>query len=338
LRKWSSRTSLSPSSSRSGGTVSAKARAAHRVAQVAVRGRNHARPRHPPLGLAQALELPVLQHPQQLRLHLEGQLADLVEEQRPVLRVLEVARLGARRAGEGALGIAEERRLHQRGRDGGAVEREIGLRRAAGHAVQAGRHELLAAARLALDEHRMGRVGELRELPAQPVERRALADQAEAVSHGRRRRALGRLERALQRPAQRRRLARLGDELPCAQRPRVPGVRRVVLAREHEDLHLRRVREEVGDELEAFVGAVRRRRQAEVHQREAGRLGKLAQQLDGVLARVAGLHVEIRPEREGERVRDQRIVVHDEQRRPAPGARSAPLLRCARRCRHGCTS
>ena len=48
--------------------------------------------------LAHALVLAVLQHAQQLRLQLERQLADLVEEQRPVERVLEVARLRRRRA------------------------------------------------------------------------------------------------------------------------------------------------------------------------------------------------------------------------------------------------
>ena len=47
----------------------------------------------------------------------------------------------------------------------------------------------------------------------------------------------------------------------------MPGVGRLVLAREHEDLHRRRVREQVGDQLEALVGAVRHRRQAQVDER-----------------------------------------------------------------------
>ena len=44
------------------------------------------------LRLADALVLAVLQHAQQLRLHLERQLADLVEEQRAVGGVLEDSR------------------------------------------------------------------------------------------------------------------------------------------------------------------------------------------------------------------------------------------------------
>ena len=40
-------------------------------------------------------------------------------------------------AGEGALGVAEQRRLDQRGRDRGAVEREVGLGCAHRRAVQA---------------------------------------------------------------------------------------------------------------------------------------------------------------------------------------------------------
>jgi hypothetical protein len=89
----------------------------------------------------------------------------------------------------------------------------------------------------------------------------------------------------------------------------------VVLTGEHEDLHAGGMREQVGDELEALVGTVRHRRQAEVDQRELGRLGQLAQQLDGVLARVAGKHLEVRAKREGEGLRDERVVVDDQQRR-----------------------
>ena len=64
------------------------------LAQVAVGGGDHARMALPALRLADALVLAVLQHAQQLRLQLERQLADLVQEQRAVPRVLEVA--GAR--------------------------------------------------------------------------------------------------------------------------------------------------------------------------------------------------------------------------------------------------
>ena len=64
--------------------------------QIAVRRRDHAhvdleRPR-----AADALELLLLQHAQQLRLHLERQLADLVEEQRAAVGELEAADAAAR--------------------------------------------------------------------------------------------------------------------------------------------------------------------------------------------------------------------------------------------------
>ena len=65
------------------------------------------------VGAAQPLELTLLQHPQQLHLGGEVDVADLVEEQRAALGELEppfLARLGA---GEGALLVAEQLRLDQ---------------------------------------------------------------------------------------------------------------------------------------------------------------------------------------------------------------------------------
>ena len=44
------------------------------------------------LRFADALVLAVFQHAQQLRLQFEGQLADLVEEQRALVRILEITR------------------------------------------------------------------------------------------------------------------------------------------------------------------------------------------------------------------------------------------------------
>ena len=62
-----------------------------------------ARPR-----LADALELLLLQEAQQLRLQRQGQVADLVEEQRPALGGLDAPRLVADRARERALGVPEQ--------------------------------------------------------------------------------------------------------------------------------------------------------------------------------------------------------------------------------------
>ena len=85
--------------------------------QIAVRRRNHAhvdlrRPRR-----ADRLELPLLEHAQQLHLHVERQLADLVEEDRPVVRELEPPRLALDRAGERALLVTEELALGERRRN-----------------------------------------------------------------------------------------------------------------------------------------------------------------------------------------------------------------------------
>ena len=63
-----------------------------------------------------ALELAVLEHPQQLGLQVERQLADLVEEQRAAVRDLEPTFPHPGRAGERALLVPEQLALDQRRR------------------------------------------------------------------------------------------------------------------------------------------------------------------------------------------------------------------------------
>ena len=166
----------------------------------------------------------------------------------------------------------------------------------------------LAAARLALDQHRERRRGELRDLAAQLLHQGARADELVGLGG---RLAGGALEHALQRD----RVARLGDEFPGAEGARVARVGGVVLPREHENLHRRGVGEKIADQAEAFVGRVRRGRQAQVHERKARRARELAQQLHRLLARVDREHLVIGAERESERVGDQRVVVDHEKRR-----------------------
>jgi hypothetical protein len=124
----------------------------------------------------------VLDHAQELCLHLERKLADLVQKQRSVLSVLEVAGLGRRGTRKGAFRVAEECCFDERRRERGAVKGEVGFGGARGPAMQALRHELLAAARFALDQHGKGPVCELRDLFLQPQERGALAHQAAAFT------------------------------------------------------------------------------------------------------------------------------------------------------------
>ena len=98
---------------------------------------------------AEAPHVPVLQHAQELDLRGRGQLADLVEEQRPARRLLDEAHAIAHGVGERALEVPEELRLDEPGRDGAAVdghERRPGARR---ERVQRPRDELLARPRLA---------------------------------------------------------------------------------------------------------------------------------------------------------------------------------------------
>ena len=68
------------------------------------------------LDAAEPHELALLDHAQQLGLGLERDVADLVEEDRPLVGELEEPLLRIHRAGEGALDVAEQVRLEQVGR------------------------------------------------------------------------------------------------------------------------------------------------------------------------------------------------------------------------------
>ena len=102
--------------------IAAEAPLPHFLVQIAVGGGDDAhvdvdRPR-----AAEPLDLAVLQHAQQLRLQLERQLADLVEEDRAAVGQLEAAGLRRVRAGEGAALAAEQLALDQRRRQRRAVD------------------------------------------------------------------------------------------------------------------------------------------------------------------------------------------------------------------------
>ena len=212
--------------------------------------------------------------------------------------------------------MAEQRRLYQRRRDRGAVEREVGFVRARREPVQASRDQFLAAAGLAFDQHRERRAGELRDLAFQFHQRRALADQffgATGVAQFR----VAYSQRPSEDLLQHRRVAGLGDEFGGAQCARMARVGGVVLPGENENAHLRRMREQVGDQLKAFVRRVRRGWQAQVHQRQLWRVGQLAQQLDRMQSRFTGEYLELGAQRKCQRVRDQGVVIDDEEPRAA---------------------
>src|SRR5436190_5436587 len=73
-------------------------------------------------GAADTLELLLLEDPEELRLELEGDLADLVEEERAAMGHLEASDLLRDGPGEGAALVAEELALEKPRRDGRAID------------------------------------------------------------------------------------------------------------------------------------------------------------------------------------------------------------------------
>src|SRR5438552_15778575 len=102
---------------------------------------------------AQALVLALLQHAQQLGLHDERQLADLVEEERATARGLDAPRTGPIGPGERAALMAEELALQQLALEHSAVDGEDGLLAARALLVDRARHDLLAGTRFAEQQH-----------------------------------------------------------------------------------------------------------------------------------------------------------------------------------------
>ena len=111
-------------------------------------------------------------------------LADLVEEQRAAVGLLEEAGVGLFAAGVGAGGVAEELGHDRAGIERGAVDRHHRPEAAAAGAVQAEGDQLLARAGFARDEDAAGVVGQARDLLAEPADGGAVADQG-VVAAGR---------------------------------------------------------------------------------------------------------------------------------------------------------
>src|SRR5205814_3302065 len=103
---------------------------------------------------ADALDLPLLQYAQQLRLRRHGHLADLVEEDRALVGHLEAPAALGHRAGERALLVTEELGLEQRFRERRARHLHERSRAAIRVVVERFSDELLAGAALAGDEDR----------------------------------------------------------------------------------------------------------------------------------------------------------------------------------------
>ncbi len=134
--------------------VGAEAALGHLLLQVAVGRGDDAHVQLDLAAPAEALHALLLQHAQQLGLQPQRQFADLVEQQGAAVGQLELAGLGAHRAGEGALLMAEENGFEHLLGDRRAVHRDEGRVRAGGKAMDVARHQLLAGAGLASDEDR----------------------------------------------------------------------------------------------------------------------------------------------------------------------------------------
>ena len=120
---------------------------------IAVGGRNDAYVDAHVVLAAEARELAVLEHLQQLGLQRKAHVSDLVEEHRAVVGELELARLVLDRAGERAALEPEQLRLEQLGGQRGAIhldERPVAAERGG---IERPRDKLLADAALAAHEH-----------------------------------------------------------------------------------------------------------------------------------------------------------------------------------------
>src|SRR6185503_3103351 len=256
-------------------------------------------------------DLALLDRAQDLGLQLERHVADLVEQQRAAVRLLELPDVARRSTRKRALLVAEQLALEQRGRDRGAVdghEAPAPSRRE----VQRARHALLAAAGLARDQHDGLARARLRDALAQLVDRGALADevpwpgqllaQTLALLLELRQR-----ERVPDRRQQPLRAGRLLDEVGRAELERAHRVRDLGLAREHHHRHGQRPRQAFQQREPRLA------RQAQVEQHHRGQVARRVQRRPRAY-RVAGLDgaVALVAQQTGDAAQHRGIVVHEQ--------------------------
>ena len=114
---------------------------------------------------AHAKKFPLLEDAQNLGLHAQACIADLIEEQRGEMGALEQPLLLLVRVGEGALLMAKELRLEKRLGERGAVDSQKRVGVPGAVVVNLPGHQLLARAAFAQDQDRMGRGGHFQDHP-----------------------------------------------------------------------------------------------------------------------------------------------------------------------------
>src|SRR5207249_7643936 len=308
--------------------------------EVAVRGGDDADVDRDRLHAADAQELAMLEYAQQLRLRRRAHLADLVEEERPLVRELELAELLRVRVGERALLVAEELALEQRLRDGGAVERDQRAVGARAPVVDRLGDQLLAGAALTGDEDRgaelrdgFDRLEDLLHL------RRAADDVADVVAVADLAAELlelalqvGVLGRPLQVQPQLLDVERLGD---VPERPELHGLDRRLqrLGRgQHDDRQVHVAGAELLEELHAVHP-----RYEDVEQHDVG--GRAGERLERLLGGADGDRLVLVLQRHPERLAHALLVVHDQHpsfhrrlhhvlllRQPAAGSRTTSVV------------
>src|SRR5581483_4942737 len=145
--------------------------------QVAVRCRDDADVDRDRRRRAEALDLPLLERAEELRLEARVHLADLVEKEGAAVGLLEAADPPAVGARERALLVTEELRLEERLRHGGAVHLDERPARPLALRVDRVGDDLLAGAALALDEDRRLAAGRGLDDAPDALHRLALADE-----------------------------------------------------------------------------------------------------------------------------------------------------------------
>ena len=119
----------------------------HALLQITMRRRDHANINGNGLA-ANRRDNTLLQGPQDLRLHGDVHVADLVEKQRSMLGFAKGALPVTHRACKGAANMAEQLAFHELGRDSSAIDGDERFAAAMTVVMNSARHELLAGSGL----------------------------------------------------------------------------------------------------------------------------------------------------------------------------------------------